>query len=93
MSANNFYILREVWTETYNCPDEGLVNICETYVDIKISTDMQKLQKIADELNRGIKGEFWSATESNRLRSLYAGYDDMKDSKFVVEDITELFSE
>ena len=54
---------------------------------------MQKLQKIADELNRGIKGEFWSATESNRLRSLYAGYDDMKDSKFVVEDITELFSE
>lgn len=87
------YILREVWTETYDCPDNGLTNICETYVDVKISQNKEVLDNIAEQLNRGMIGEYWTEKESNRLRALYSGYDSMKDSKFVVEDVTELFIE
>jgi len=86
----NLYILRELWTETYDCPDNGLTNICETYVDINISSNKKSLDEIAEELNRGLINNCWSEKKISRLRSLYSGYDCMKESKFIVEDVTEL---
>jgi len=77
------YILREVWTETYNCPDEGLQNICETYADISISSNKKKLDEIAEQLNIGMVGKYYSERENKRLRLFYSAYDCMKDSMFL----------
>jgi len=89
--SKHFYILREKYKETYDCPDNGLTDICDVSIDISISSNKEKLEEIAKELNLGFNGGYWSGKKNNRLRSLYSGYDCMRDSKFIVEDITELF--
>ncbi len=84
------FILREVWTETYDCPDNGLTDICETYADINVSQDAGILQAIADNLTSGFRGRYWSEKRANELQALYPQYDGHRESRFVVLDISNL---
>lgn len=81
--------LRAYWLETYDCPDNGLVEICDKYETIAFSTDPAKLQNISNELEKGYKGNHWSLKRCNELRKLYSGFDDFRDTKYQISDISD----
>lgn len=83
------FILRETWTEYYECPENGRTEICTTYNDIKISSNKEVLEDIAANLNRG-HGEYWTVERADELRAIYPGYDDYIDPTFMVVDVSNL---
>lgn len=85
----SLYILRETWTEKYDCPDNGETDICETYIDIKISENPEALLEMAHNLNRGHVGH-WTEKRSKELREIHPDYDMHRDSRFDVMDVSDL---
>lgn len=85
--------LRAVWVETYDCPDNGLQEICDKYETIAFSMDTVKLQAIADELEKGYNGRNWSLKRCNELRKLYSGHDDWRETEYKIVDISSLILE
>ena len=81
--------LRAMWVETYDCPDNGLQEICDKYETIAFSTDTAKLQVIADELEKGYNNRNWSLKRCNELRKLYSGYDDWRETEYKIVDISD----
>ena len=61
------FVLRAKWEEHYDCPDNGDTKICDTYEDIKFSDCRSYLQSIADDLNSGFKGTYWSEKRSKAV--------------------------
>ena len=84
-----FFELRAMWVETYDCPDDGLVEICDKYETIAFSTDTVKLQAIANELEKGYKNNNWSLKRCNELRKLYSGYDDFRETEYKIIDVSD----
>lgn len=82
--------LQAVWNETYDCPDNGLIEICENHDTIAYSIDEKKLEEIAKELGLGYKGRDWSMKRCNELRKLYSGYDDWRETEYKIVDISGL---
>ena len=85
------YILKAVWTESYDCPDNGEIEICETFEIINASNDMGKLQAIADDLSAGYgKNGRWNEERSKHLQKLYSGYDYFRNTEYVVCDLSDI---
>jgi len=82
--------LRACWTEVYNDPDDGLVNVCDTYETVAFAKEPGKLQKMTDELNSGFKDNVWSAKRAAELRKLHPGFDNYKDVTYKVTEVTHL---
>lgn len=40
--------------------------------------------------NHCLRGGYWSVTQSRHLRKLYPGYDDHRDTKYVVTEVSDL---
>jgi len=79
------------WEESYDCPDNGPTKICDTYETIAFAVDDDAgLRSLAAELELGYKGGYWSVTRSRHLRKLYPGYDDHRDTKYVVTEVSDL---
>lgn len=87
---NVLFVLRAVVTETYDCPDNGLTNICERYEDIQFDTKRAALDLKAVDLNKGHTG-FWSEKRAKELRRLHAGYG--SEYTYSVNDISHLLRE
>jgi hypothetical protein len=83
--------LRACWKETYDCPDNGEVNICDTYEAIALAIDDDtQLKAIAAELAKGFNGEYWSKRRADALQKLYPGYDDFRDTQYKIVEMTDL---
>lgn len=81
------FVLRAVMMETYDCPDNGTINICERYEDVRFATMRETLDAQAADLNRGHIG-FWSEKRANELRSLHGDYGN--EYKYLVYDVSDL---
>ena len=88
------YELRAVWRETYQCPEDGIQDICENHdtIAIQIDTD-DKLKVLQADLMQGFKNNYWSLKRSNELRRIYPQYDDYRDQKFVIVELTNFIIE
>ena len=85
--------LQAVWNETYDCPDNGEVDICENHETIAYAVDDSKLKEIIKELALGYKGRDWSLKRCNELRKLYSGYDDWRETEYKIVDISDMILE
>lgn len=85
------YVLRATKTETYDCPDNGLQDICERYEDVEFSTKRESLDTKAENLNQGHVG-YWSEKRANELRSLHAGYETHDRYTYTVVDVSDLLT-
>ena len=82
--------LRACWTEYYDCPENGKTCICDTYDTIAFAIDDDsRLQSIAALLRAGYHKSSWSNTRSKALHKLYPGYDDFRDTTYVIVDVTD----
>lgn len=86
----NLYVLRAHMRETYDCPDNGLIEICERYEDIEFSTRHNSLEAKAADLNKGHTG-YWSESRANALHRMHSGYND--EYTYSVHDVSELMSD
>lgn len=84
------FILRARWKETYDCPDNGETNICDTYEDLYVSSDRVALASIAENLQSGHRGKNWSEKRAKELRKLHFGWDDFREITYTVDDISAL---
>lgn len=85
------YELRAQWAEYYDCPDNGQTKICDTYETIAFAVDNPApLNAIRDELITGYRGKYWSLAECNRLRRLYPGFDDHRETTYEVHEVSHL---
>lgn len=82
--------LRARWKVWYDCPDNGWTDICDCYESVALSQDRSKLDEMAAELTSGYKGEYWTLERSQELRKLHPGYDNMRDTKYEVVDVSDL---
>jgi hypothetical protein len=83
--------LRAEWVETYDCPDNGLTEICEGYDTIALAVNNDtELKAIAEDLRSGFKGGYWSKKRIDELRKIYPNYDDFRDTDYNVYDISDL---
>jgi hypothetical protein len=83
--------LRACWEVFYDCPDEGMIKICDKHETVAFSVDNdQRLRAIAAELAAGFKGRSWSKRRINQLRKLYPGYDDFRDTTYVIVEVSKL---
>lgn len=86
------YVLRATYKETYDCPDNGLTDICERYEDIGFSTAPEGLAEVAADLNRGHDGKYWSEERANALRKLDPNYGEYNGACYAVYDVSNLFN-
>ena len=84
------FVLRATKTETYDCPDNGLTNICDRYEDVQFATEPEALTAMAKDLNKGHVG-YWSEKRAKELRKLHSDYDD--GYTYAVHDVSNLFTE
>lgn len=85
------YELRAIWRETYYCPENGEVDICECYDIIGFAVDStDKLELIANNLGSGFADNHWSLKRSKELRALYPNYDDSRETKYTISEVTNL---
>jgi hypothetical protein len=88
----SLFVLRAKTTETYDCPDNGWVNICERYEDVAFSTSPKRLLEMAEDLNIGMSSERWYNSERlHHLRALHADFDDAY--HYSVVDVTNLVTQ
>lgn len=80
------YILRAYKPEFYKTDGDD-DNYIESYRDIEFSLFRDKLQGKADELNRGIMGD-WTEGQQEKLRALDSQYDCFDDVTYRVETVT-----
>jgi hypothetical protein len=84
------YELRAVWRETYDCREEGVQDICENHDTIALQIDSdEKLKQMQADLIKGFNNNYWSLKRSKELRSIYPQYDDYKDQKFIIIELTD----
>lgn len=84
------YELRCVWRETYHCPEDGMQDICENHDTIAMQIDKDdKLKLLQADLMKGFNKNYWSLKRSKELRSIYPQYDDYRDQKFVIVELTD----
>lgn len=88
----SLYVLRATMRETYNCPDEGEVHICDRYEDLRFSTSREVLDAVAADLNKGFGSDHWSEMRSNQLRRLHSNYDDQPGYTYSVDDVSHLMA-
>ena len=82
--------LRAEWVEQYDCPDNGLTNICDNYDVIAITlNDDSRLKTIAEDLIRGFKNNEWSLKRAKELRALYPEYETDRETTYVIHEITD----
>jgi hypothetical protein len=81
------FILKETWTESYDCPENGPTEICETFTIVAASQDKQKLEAMAENLGKGYHNGFWSSERTKELRAIYPDYDFCRNSIFTVEEL------
>lgn len=83
--------LRACWEVYYDCPDEGMIKICDAHDTIAFSVgDDQCLRDIAADLAAGYKNGDWSSKRSNHLKKIYPGYDDFRDTTYVIVEVSDL---
>ncbi len=85
-SKTRFYVLREIKKDAYYDSD-GRKDFTLVTTDIKFSTNKDYLDKMAAILRKGFPNGEWTKRRSNKLKSIYPGYDDFADSTFVVHEI------
>ena len=90
-ASRKLYVLRAYHQVVYNDPEEGQVVVCEHYRDIRFSDTHIFLSHQAAVLNNGIAGE-WTLDKSEMLRELDRGWTCSDADKYLVEDVTLLFS-
>lgn len=69
------FLLKENWTEVYNDPDEGSVEIGRFSRTVKASKDSEKIQKLVDNLNAGFRGH-WTLKRSKELKAIDPDFQD-----------------
>jgi hypothetical protein len=83
--------LRAEWVEEYDCPDNGVTEICNSYDVIAIQINgNDKLVAMAEDLSKGFYGDSWSLERATELRAIYPNYDDFRDTKYTVHELTDL---
>jgi hypothetical protein len=83
------FVLRAKWEEHYDCPDNGDTKICDAYEDVKFSNWKAELQRIADDLNSGFRGRYWSEKRADELRRMDPNYNDSRENiKYEVDEVT-----
>lgn len=83
--------LRAEWVEQYDCPDNGNTDICDNYDVIAITiNDDSQLKTIAEDLSKGFKNNYWSLKRAKELCSLYPNYNDFRETKYVIHEITDM---
>ncbi|QCQ57898.1 hypothetical protein Barba22A_gp047 [Rheinheimera phage vB_RspM_Barba22A] len=77
--------------EKYDCPDNGVTEICNNYDVIAIQINgNDKLVTMAENLLKGFYGDNWSLERATELRAIYPNYDDFRDTKYTVHELTDL---
>lgn len=85
------YMLKATWKETFHDSDYGDTYVCDTFDIIAISADKIQLEYIQAILVRGHGSPYWSETRHDELTKLYPGYDDMRETEYVIEDISKFY--
>ena len=85
------YELRAVWVETYYCPENGEVDVCECYDTVAFAVGSpDKLELIANDLRSGFAENHWSLERATELRALHPNYDDFRETEYITKEISHL---
>lgn len=83
--------LRAEWIEDYDCPDNGITEICDNYDVIAIQINSKdKLIVMAEDLLKGFKNGHWSLKRVKELRAIYPNYDYFRETRYTIHELTDL---
>lgn len=86
--------LRACWEEYYDDPDNGMTKVCDVRETIRYSVDDDApLQALLEDLAAGFDCGHWSERRARHLRRIYPGYNDFRDTKYEIADVSSLILE